>query len=202
VTGSSPVADSTDVVSRPSTLRERVRNFVTGLLIFGANQIGRVPNRALRNFYYRHALGWEIAPGASINTGLRLFGGRGKVWIGRNSTIQIDCLIAGVGMTDLRIGDNVAIAYRATIVLGTHDLDDPDFKGTVAPVTIEDYVFVGAGAMILAGVTLGRGAVVAAGAVVPKSVPPYTIVGGNPAKPIGERRRDLDYSTENYWLLH
>jgi maltose O-acetyltransferase len=51
-------------------------------------------------------------------------------------------------------------------------------------------------------VTLGRGAVVAAGAVVPKSVPPYTIVGGNPAKPIGERRRDLDYSTENYWLLH
>ena len=52
------------------------------------------------------------------------------------------------------------------------------------------------------GVTLHEGAVVAAGSVVTKNVPAYTIVGGNPAKPIGERRRDLDYSTETYWFLH
>jgi maltose O-acetyltransferase len=202
VSEGSPVAERIDVISTPSTLRERVRNLVSKLLIFGANQIGRVPNRALRKFYYRRALGWQIAPGATINTGLKVWGGRGKVSIGRNSTIQIDCLIAGIGMTELRIGDNVAIAYRVAIMLGTHDLDAPDFKGVVAPVTIEDYAFIGAGAIILPGVTIGRGSVVAAGAVVPKSVPPYTIVGGNPAKPIGERRRDLDYSTENYWLLH
>lgn len=196
-----PQVESIDVVIRTSW-RGRVRGFLEGLLIFGANQIGRVPIRALRNAYYRYALGWTIEPGATLNTGLKVWGGRGKVSIGRNSTIQIDCLFAGIGMVDLRIGENVAIAYRAAIMLGAHDLDDPDFKGVVTPVTIEDYAFIGTGAILLPGVTIGRGAAVAAGAVVVKSVAPYSIVGGNPAKVIGERRRDLRYSTETYWLLH
>lgn len=195
--------------SPPQTVRNdatpyaRLRNAVAAVLAFGANRIiGYVPIRAVRNFYYRKALGWTIAPGASINTGLKLFGGRGRVSIGRNSTIQIECLFAGVGMVDLTIGENVAIAYRTIILLGGHDVRDRSFAGVVSPVVIEDYVFVGAGAIITAGVTLGRGCVVAAGAVVTRSVPPYAIVGGNPAKPIGERCRDLDYSTETYWLLH
>lgn len=197
----SPRVESIEVEDA-TTWRGRIQEFVEGLLIFGANQIGRVPIRALRNAYYRYALGWKIAPGATLNTGLKVWGGRGKVSVGRNSTIQIDCLFAGVGMVDLCIGENVAIAYRAAIMLGAHDLDDPDFKGVVTPVTIEDYAFIGTGAILLPGVTIGRGAAVAAGAVVVKSVPPYAIVGGNPAKVIGERRRDLRYSTETYWLLH
>ena len=197
----SPRVESIEV-EYPTTWRGRIQEFVEGLLIFGANQIGRVPIRALRNAYYRYALGWKIEAGATLNTGLKVWGGRGKVSIGRNSTIQIDCLFAGVGMVELRIGENVAIAYRTAIMLGAHDLDDPDFKGVVTPVTIEDYAFIGTGAILLPGVTIGRGAAVAAGAVVVKSVPPYAIVGGNPAKVIGERRRDLRYSTETYWLLH
>lgn len=191
------------IVRNQATPYDRLRNFATALLAFGANRIiGYVPIRAVRSFYYRHALGWQIASGATINTGLKIFGGRGKVSVGRNSTIQIECLFAGVGMTELRIGENVAIAYRVMLILGGHDAHDPTFPGVVEPIVIEDYVFIGAGAIVLAGVTLGRGCVVASGAIVTKSVPPYTIVGGNPAKPIGERRRDLDYSTESYWPLH
>ena len=195
--------DSKQLVVNHSTPRNRLRSMLAAILAFGANRIiGHVPIRAVRNFYYRVALGWEIAPGASINTSLKIFGGRGKVFIGRNSTIQIECLFAGIGMTELRIGENVAIAYRAMLLLGGHDAQDPAFSGIIAPIVIEDFVFVGAGAIVQAGVTLGRGCIVASGAVVTKSVPPYTVVGGNPAKPIGERRRDLDYSTETYWLLH
>ncbi len=191
------------VIHGRKTLREHLRDTINPILAFGANRIiGYVPIRAVRNFYYRHVLGWSIAPGATINTGLKLFGGRGKVSIGRNSTIQLECLFAGVGMTELRIGENVAIAYRTMLLLGSHDPQDREFPGVVAPILIEDYVFVGAGAIVAPGVTLGRGCVVAAGAVVTKSVPPYTIVGGNPARKIADRRRDLDYSTESYWLLH
>ncbi len=194
---------SQQTVRTETTAYARVRDVANAVLAFGANRIiGHVPIRAVRNFYYRWALGWKIAPGATVNTGLKIFGGRGKLSIGRNSTVQIECLFAGIGMVDLRIGDNVAIAYRVIILLGSHDINDPSFAGTVSPVVIEDYVFVGAGAIIMPGVTLGRGCVVASGAVVTRSVPPYTIVGGNPAKPIGERGRDLDYSTESYWLLH
>lgn len=198
-----PRARNRVTVVEAANLRERLRDKLSAVLAFGANSVvGHLPVRALRNLYYRRAMGWEIAPGATVNTGLKVFGGRGKVHIGRNTTIQIDCLFAGVGMAELRIGANVAIAYRTSILLGTHDLQDPGFAGVVAPVRIDDYCFIGACAVICAGVTIGRGAVVAAGAVVTRDVPPFTIVGGNPARPIGERRTDLDYSTETYWFLH
>lgn len=199
----SGTAGDSSVVGSRVTFLARIRNVIVPILMFGANRIiNYLPIRAVRMFYYRHVLGWSIAPGATINTGLTLWGGRGKVYIGRNSTIQLECLMAGVGMEELKIGENVAIAYRTSILLGGHDPHAPDFSHFLKPIVIEDYVFVGAGATINPGVTLGRGSVVAAGSVVVKSVPPYTIVGGNPAKPIGERRQDLDYSTESYYLMH
>jgi len=61
-------------------------------------------------------------------------------------------------------------------------------------VVVGDYVWIGARATILPGVTIGRGAVVAAGALVSRDVPPYAVVGGVPAKVIGERARDLRYT--------
>ena len=57
-------------------------------------------------------------------------------------------------------------------------------KSDVSPVVIEDYVWIGMNSIILKGVTIGKGAVVAAGSVVTKSVPPMTVVGGNPAEVI------------------
>jgi len=69
-----------------------------------------------------------------------------------------------------------------------------DFKAVNAPVEIEDYVFIGPRVIILPGVKVGRGAVVAAGAVVTKDVEPMAIVGGVPAKEIGKRElAELNY---------
>ncbi len=78
-----------------------------------------------------------------------------------------------------------------------HDVDDPGFGLKGNPVSIEDYVFVGSYSRILPGVTVGEGAVVAAGAVVTRDVDPYTVVGGVPACYIRDRARNLAYRLEH-----
>jgi acetyltransferase-like isoleucine patch superfamily enzyme len=182
---------------------ERWRYLLRNLLLFGGNRVvGALPGHALRLAYYRHALGWKIGPKSSIHHGLKVFGGRGRVTIGSQSTLQMDCLIVGAGMDDLTIGNNVAIAYRANLVMGSHDILSPTFAGITGPITLEDYVFVGSGATILLGVTLGEGVVVTAGSVVTKSIPPYSIVRGNPAQIVGRRPKNLSYSAEHFWAFH
>lgn len=93
----------------------------------------------------------------------------------------------------LVIGNSVSISEGTAIFTLEHDPNSVSLENCGAAVWVGDFVFVGARAMILAGVTIGEGAVVAAGAVVTKDVEPCIIVGGVPAKPIGEGRRDLDY---------
>ena len=69
-----------------------------------------------------------------------------------------------------------------------HDINDPNFSAVNYPVEIGDYVFIGPRAIILPGVKIGKGAIVGAGAVVTKDVENFKIVGGVPAKEIGERQ--------------
>jgi acetyltransferase-like isoleucine patch superfamily enzyme len=85
----------------------------------------------------------------------------------------------------VRIGSGVLIAANVTITSRGHNVDLPRWSVTKdAPIVIGDDVWIGAGAIVLPGVTIGRGAVVAAGAVVTEDVPPFTVAGGVPAKTI------------------
>ena len=89
------------------------------------------------------------------------------------------------------IGDRVLIAAHAVITSRQHPARLPRFGVTAdAPIVIGDDVWIGAGAVVLPGVTLGRGSIVGAGAVVTADVEPFTIVGGVPAKPIGRVPQD------------
>ncbi|MDA3799470.1 MAG: acyltransferase [Kiritimatiellae bacterium] len=96
-----------------------------------------------------------------------------------NSNVNIRC------KKNIKIGDNVAISHDVTIMDsdGGHSLDYVGYQA-FSPVVIEDNVWIGSRAMILKGVTIGKGAVIAAGAVVTKNVPPNTLVAGVPAKVI------------------
>jgi acetyltransferase-like isoleucine patch superfamily enzyme len=87
----------------------------------------------------------------------------------------------------VRIGDRVLIASHVVITSRAHPVAVPRY-GIVedAPVVIENDVWIGAGAIVLPGVTVGQGSIIGAGAVVTKSVDPRTIVAGVPAKQIGQ----------------
>jgi serine acetyltransferase len=91
------------------------------------------------------------------------------------------------GRGGLEIADHVLILH-AKILTATHDVDDPGFKTVYRKVVIEPYAIVFGGATILPGCTVGYGAVVASGAVVSKDVPPMSIVAGNPARIVRERK--------------
>ncbi len=168
----------------------RLKAYYWEFIVFLLKLISQVPSHHLRRFSYRLA-GITIGKGSSIHTGLRLYY-PANISIGQDSLIGEDCVLDG--RDKLVIGNHTDIASQVMIYNGQHDLNDPEFKPIFEPVNIGDYVFIGPRAIILPGVTIGRGAVVAAGAVVTKNVPALTIVGGVPAKTIGQRKiRELNY---------
>jgi putative colanic acid biosynthesis acetyltransferase WcaF len=88
----------------------------------------------------------------------------------------------------IHIGSRVVISQGAFLCTATHDYTDSRYALIGGPITIEDDCWIAAEAFIAPGVTIGRGAVVGARAVVVKDVPPWTVVAGNPARAIKERR--------------
>jgi maltose O-acetyltransferase len=142
-------------------------------------------------------LGISLGPRAGVHLGCYWwFYGPGQVRragvsIGANSRINRDCMIDVRG--GVTIGDNVSISPQVAISTAAHSAVDPGFRVEIRPVAIEDNVWIGMRATILGGVTLGRGSVVAAGAVVTKDVPPLTIVAGVPAKPVGMRPEEASH---------
>ena len=129
--------------------------------------------------------GMKIGRGATIHMGVRFFEPNGII-VGEDTKVGFRSFLDG--RAPLVIGKHVDIASEVMIYNSEHDLESEEFTARSEAVTIEDYVFIGPRAIILPGVTVGKGAVVAAGAVVTKDVEPFTMVGGIPAKAIGERR--------------
>jgi len=114
-----------------------------------------------------------------------------KIWAPWNlkmgSFVAIDDSVNLYSAALITIGTKVAISREAFICTASHDPSQGWRPLITKPITICDGAWIGARAIVLPGVTIGEGAVVAAGAVVVKDVPPFTIVGGNPAKVIKER---------------
>jgi maltose O-acetyltransferase len=162
----------------------RLLNFVTN------HVVSAVPSYALRHAWYRR-LGLQIAPGAGIHLGCYVwFYGPGHLrrtglTIGRNTRVNRGCTLDGRG--SLTIGDEVSISPEVVILTTQHAWRTPGFPLESRPVVIEDHVWIGMRATVLPGTTIGRGAVVAAGAVVSGTVPPLAVVAGVPARQVAER---------------
>lgn len=125
-----------------------------------------------------------------VQSGARIFSPE-KVSIGSNCNFAQDIIITGGG--GVSIGDWVGFGPDVKVWSVNHRFDDPDkpwqLQGHEAkPVVIEDDAWLAAGVFVMPGVTIGKGAIISAYAVVNKSVPPYSIVAGNPARVIGWRK--------------
>lgn len=118
--------------------------------------------------------------------------------IGKDTIISPYCLIWATHHTDYKnviIKDNVHVGPNTILIIRSHPKEDIARYGKIVSstngkITIENGAWIGAGAIILPNVTIGECAVVGAGSVVTKSVPPYTIVAGSPAKKIGASKND------------
>ena len=146
--------------------------------------VGHVPIHTLRKIFYLIS-GIKIPFNSTIHLENNFFKPSG-ITIGQNTIIGYRCFLDGRG--DLNIGNHVDIASEVLIYTDEHNLNSETFGNSFSPVTIKDYVFIGPRAIILPGVTIGKGAVVAAGAVVTKDIPDFEIWGGVPAKKISDRQ--------------
>lgn len=162
--------------------------------------IAHIPFFSLRHFWYRRILGMHLGLETSILMGCFIYFYRPfyrtaeNIIIEDNSVINRRCTLDGRG--GIEIGSNVSVSPEVMLLTSEHILNDPHFGVEDKPIVIQNFAWVGSRAVILPGVTIGEGAVVAAGAVVSRDVPDYAVVGGVPAKKIGDRDRDLQYKLQ------
>lgn len=150
-------------------------------------------SNSLRMALYGH-LGMRLEQGAIIWCGARINYPE-RISIGENSIVGPSTVLLSQG--GIRIGRNVNISGFSFILSQEHNVQSPRLETTLAEVVIEDYAWLATNVTILPGVTVGHGAVIAAGAVVTKDVSPYAIVGGVPARPIGKRPENFAYHTRD-----
>lgn len=155
--------------------------------------IANLPVPWLRNVYYRSVCGISVHSKSWLGMGAQFTGGAlNKIQICEGCSIGFESFwVAGAAITIRR---GVVIGHRVEFYTSDHDPDDPLFSRRDAPIVVEDFAWIGSRAIILKGVTIGRGAVVAAASLIAKDVEPYTIVGGNPARIIRSRgTRNFEY---------
>ena len=161
----------------------RFYNWWSDFKVFIVNRSGWCPFWCWRRFIYQLA-GLKIGNGSKIHVFCRFFEPK-NIKIGEDTLVGEFTFLDG--RAKLKIGNHTDIASQVLIYNSKHDINDPEFAAKEYPVEIGDYVFIGPRVIILPGVKIGNGAVVAAGAVVTKDVAAFSMVGGVPAKVIGER---------------
>lgn len=156
---------------------------VTSLIQLLLRIIPYLPSKHLKKYFLKMA-------GTRMSKNVK-FIGRFTIRNHKGLTIK-DGVSIGPGVlldarSSLTICENAVIAYEAIIWTYNHDYNDVYFCGKGAPVTIGPFAWICSRAIILPGITIGEGAVVASGAIVTKDVPSYAVVAGIPAKIVGYR---------------
>jgi maltose O-acetyltransferase len=180
------------VLSRLRSFKHKAKEFFSAFKVYFFNDwLTFFPFYSVRVFYLRNILDVKVGKFSFIHLGARF---EGTITIGDHSVIGRGCILKG----DVTIKNNVSITAQTYIFTASHMVNDPYFKVFSIAVTIEDYAWIGARAMIMPGITIGKGAILGAASIATKNIPDYEIFVGAPAKKVGERSHDLRYEL-NYF---
>jgi acetyltransferase-like isoleucine patch superfamily enzyme len=174
--------------------RERTEGLREGLVLLFTLALGRLPGRRPRTFLARRLLGLRVHRSSILYRWKDLRRPSG-IEIGEGTVVGFWASLDG--RRGIQIGKNVNFSSEVALWTLQHDPNDREFGVRGGPIVIEDLAWISFRATILPGVRVGRGAVVAANSVVTKDVEPYAIVAGIPARVVGRRREDLDYSFDD-----
>lgn len=180
-------------------VKQLLKRFLSGPYIFVRSLMDYLfrewvmylPVHFIRNLFIRATIS-SVGSNTSFLMGVEFRHGR-NIRIGDNCVVNKKVLLDGRG-GKLIIGNNVDLAQETNIWTLQHDVHDDYHGDKGGDVIIEDYVWIASRVTVLPGVTIGRGAVIAANSVVTKNILPMTINAGIPAKVIGERKSGLKYN--------
>jgi len=178
-------------------VRRYICKWQVGLSWFWIRFIMWQPSKHIRRWILNCYSNVQIAKGVPINHGFIWW--QGPLTIGKGSTIGFDCQLDC--RKGIKIGRNVCFASGVWTWTLHHDYNSSDFRPIGGGIEIGDYAWLCSRCIILPGVKIGTGAIVASGAVVTKDIEPWTVVGGVPAKKIANReRKNYDYNPGAYWI--
>lgn len=178
-------------------LAKKILRFITASKWIYIRIWTKIPSKHIRNIIINSYKDVDVSATSPIYSGFEWW--KGPFVVGKYCNIgfhnHIDC------RRGVYVGNYVTFATGVCIWTLHHDYNDIGFCCKGGPVHIGDYAWICSHSIILPGVKIGTGAVIASGAVVTKDVAPWTIVGGIPAKPIGKREvKDYNYKPGEEWI--
>lgn len=179
-------------------LSRYIRNQLVYIAVLLHNTIYNIlPFFIIKNFYLR-IVGNKIGKQTYIHTPIRFMHHK-KLNIGDNVHIGFNCNLDA--RCSITIGNNVTIGPYSKLLSIGHDFNDPYYSGKGSEIIIEKNVVFFYDCTILPGVKIAEGAVILTGSVVTKDVEAYSVVGGNPAKFIKKRKKEIKYKiNQSYWF--
>jgi len=158
-----------------------------------------IPSYLLRGIILRRFYGVKMGRNVNVHIGVKFL----KPWgvtIGDNVNIQMGSFIDGRG--GVVIGDNVDITLYVKLLSQQHDMQDGLYTTISLPISIANNCVIGSYSLLLPGVSLGEGAVIGAGSVVPKSIPEWSIAVGNPCVVKKKRNSAIQYQVGYKRFFH
>ena len=181
-----------------SNMPKPVKCLYYAITIFANSVVNKIPSRHFRRWFYQ-MLGAKFGKNTYICRKVEILYPRGldlseRVAVGWN--VELDA------RGGINISHDTNISSHVKLITGSHDVDDPNFTAEFEAIKIGHHCWIGTGATILKGVTIGDGSIVASGAVVTKDIPPNEVWGGVPARFIRMRNDEYNYCLNKPPFLH